>query len=295
MKVMVTGACGMLGATLIKLWKHKYNIYATDRGDYPGNIADKFLKFDLASDSYDRLTKWCKPDVIVHCAALTNVDYCEVHPEEAMTVNGESVDRFLRSYANAKMVFISSEAVFPEDIHMATEKDKPAPENIYGISKMLGEKFIKDAGRRHSAVRTTIVGKNINPLKQGFVEWIIRSVKEGKEITLFDDTLFTPITIWYFAKELEFVIRNNIRGIIHVAGKHAITKYDFGMNLCKRLGLDTNLIKKESIDTFKFKAKRSKDQSMDSSYYESTYHRNLPMIDDTINTLVKHFKVKNNG
>ena len=293
-KVLITGASGMLGTTLVDKWQGKFNVYATDRDNFKNNPARNFYLFDLLNQTYDELLEWARPDVIVHCAAITNVDYCEEHPEETMTVNGESVNKFLQADDNTILIFISSDAVFSDGLHLATEKDKTEPANVYGMSKEFGERLIQDAGEPHAAIRTTIIGKNINPSNQGFVEWIVNSVKNGKEITLFDDVLFTPITIWHFAEELEWIIENDISGIIHIVGKNAVTKYDFGLNLCKRLGYNTNLIQRGSIEEFNLKTKRSKDQTIDSSYYESISLRNLPTMDDTINTLVKHLKEKNN-
>lgn len=228
-------------------------------------------------------------------AAITNVDYCEDHPEKTMTVNGESVNKFLQSDAGTRLVFISSDAVFPDGLHLATEKDKTGPETVYGKSKELGEKYIQNAGEHHFAIRTTIVGKNINPSNQGFVEWIINSVKNEIFITLFDDVLFTPITIWHLAEELKWVIENDISGIIHIAGQGPISKYDFGFSICEKLGLDTTFIRKDSIDNIEFKAKRSKDQTMNSSLYESIYHRKLPKKNDTIELIVKYFEEFSHG
>jgi dTDP-4-dehydrorhamnose reductase len=122
------------------------------------------------------------------------------------------------------------------------------------------------------------------------VEWIINSVKNGKEITLFDDALFTPITIWSLADELEWIIENNISGIIHIAGKESVSKYDFGMKICDGLGLDTSLILRGSIDTVTFKAKRSKDQTMDSSRYQELTGRTLPTTIETVDLIIQNFE-----
>ena len=289
-KILITGASGMLGTALAKNWEEKFDIYATDKKIFQDSPTELFFAFDLLDDSYDVLLKWAEPDCIVHCAAITNVDYCEEYPEEATKVNGESVKKLLKSDVNARLIFISTDAVFPDGVHMATEKDKTGSDNVYGKSKELGEKYIMEEDGLHSVIRTTIVGKNINPSNQGFVEWIISSLKNRKEIVLFDDVLFTPITIWHLAEELEWVIRNDIGGIVHIAGKNAITKYEFGMSLCEKLGLDKRLIKKDRVDNFNFKAKRSKDQTMDSSHYESISQRNLPTNEDTIDLLAKHFE-----
>ena len=201
-KILITGASGMLGATFVKQWRDKFEVFATDKKNFVNSPAKNFMDYDLLNESYDVLINWAKPDVIIHCAAITNVDFCELNPEQAMAVNAESVNKFLIYGSNARLIFISSDAVFPNGIHMVSEKDQTSPENIYGKTKETGEKYIKDSSGEHIAIRTTIVGTNINPSYQGFVEWIVNSIKNGKEITLFNDVLFTPIATWHLANEL---------------------------------------------------------------------------------------------
>ena len=280
----------MLGATIVKKWCNRFEVFATDKDNFTNNPVKNFMNFDLVSESYDALMNWAKPDVIIHCAAITNVDYCEDNPEQAMEVNAESVNKFLKYGSDARLIFISSDAVFPDGIHMATEKDQTTPENIYGKTKETGEKYINNALGSHLAIRTTIVGKNINPSYQGFVEWIVNTVKNGKEITLFEDVLFTPITTWHLANELEWIMEHDVSGVIHIVGQESISKYEFGKKICEKLELDTKLIRKGSMDSIKFNAKRSKDQTMDSSYYYSISNRSLPSTDETVNIIVEYFQ-----
>ncbi len=290
MRILITGASGMLGATLVNKWQDKFDLYATGKKSFTNNPAKNFLTFDLLNESYDVLMNWADPDVIVHCAALTNVDYCEEHPKQSLAVNAESVKKFLLSNAHAKLIFISSDAVFPDELHMSSEKDQTGPENVYGKTKEAGEKYIRDAGKFHVAIRTTIVGKNINRAYQGFVEWIVQSVSSCKEITLFDDALFTPITTWHLGDELEWIMENDASGIIHIVGKEPVSKYDFGRKICERLSLDTSLIHRGSIDAMMFKAKRSKDQTLDSSYYQQISNHALTSTDETVEMIYQHFK-----
>jgi dTDP-4-dehydrorhamnose reductase len=289
-KILITGASGMLGATLVDRWQNSFDVFATDKSNFAEKPAKIFMAFDLMSETYDALMNWARPDVIIHCAAITNVDYCEDNPEQAMEVNAESVNKFLKYGLDAKLIFISSDAVFPDGIHMATEKDQTTPENVYGKTKEAGEKYIKDASGDHIAIRTTIVGKNINPSHQGFVEWIVNTVKNGKEITLFEDVLFTPITTWHLANELEWIMENDVSGVIHIAGQESISKYDFGKKICEGLELDTELIRKGSMDNVKFNAKRSNDQTMDSGFYHSLSSQFLPSADETADIIVEHFQ-----
>ena len=97
MRVLVTGASGMLGATLVERWKERYEVYATDRTNFDPKTDQNFLCFDLKKESYEDLMNWARPDVVIHCGALTNVDYCENHEAEALLINGQSVEKLLEA------------------------------------------------------------------------------------------------------------------------------------------------------------------------------------------------------
>lgn len=288
-RVLVTGASGMLGACLVKLWSNKYNIFATSHSNFSDNTAKNYKIFDLKNENYGELIEWAKPDIIVHCAAITNVDYCEDNADEAMIVNGGSVKKILEFAPNAKLIFISTDAVFPCGTHLAIENSPTGPENIYGRSKEYGENFIKNSLKNNCTVRTTIIGKNINTYKQGFIEWIISSIGKSNRIKLFDDVFFTPISIWHLADELEWVMSNKVPKLLHISGSEIMTKYEFGYRLCQKMGLDTSLIKAGSIDSFQFRAKRAKDQTLDSSFYMSISKHKLPNFEENIKILIKYF------
>ena len=203
--------------------------------------------------------------------------------------NAESVKKFLEYGSDLRMILISSDSVFPDKLNMAKEVDQTMPQNVYGSSKEIAEKYILEYGNPHVVVRTTIIGKNINKQKIGFVDWIINSLQNGKKITLFYDAIFTPITIWSLSDELEWIIQNNISGVLHISSNEAISKYELGLRICKGLGFDSSLISKDSIDNYTFKAKRSKNQTLDSNYYWSLSNRRPISVEDTINLVVKHF------
>ena len=289
MRLLITGASGMLGATLVKNYHEKFDVYATSKSDFTNNPSKNFLKFDLLENSYDRLIEWSNPDIILHCGAITDLDYSESEKKITNAVNAESVKKFLEYGSDLRMILISSDSVFPDKLNMAKEVDQTMPQNVYGSSKEIAEKYILEYGNPHVVVRTTIIGKNINKQKIGFVDWIINSLQNGKKITLFYDAIFTPITIWSLSDELEWIIQNNISGVLHISSNEAISKYELGLRICKRLGFDSSLISKDSIDNYTFKAKRSKNQTLDSNYYWSLSNRRPISVEDTINLVVKHF------
>ena len=290
--ILITGGSGMFGATLAHTFKDEFNVYSTGNS-YFNEQPENYVKFNLSSNSYDELINWSKPDVIIHCGALTNGNYCEENSNDAFNINGISVQKFLKATNNSvKIIYISTDAVFPSYIHLANEEHCVSPENVYGKSKELGEFFLKTSiNRSYTVIRTTIVGLNLNTNKTGFAEWIINTANENKELGLFTDVLFTPISIWDLANEIEFLIKtDNINSeSLHIAGE-LCTKFDFGNRLLDKLNISTKTLSKSLISSFKGRAKRSNDQSLDSSYYIEKYQRELVSLDQTILKLKEHYE-----
>ena len=281
----------MLGATLSRFFLNEFEIFGTGSSDF--NDAEfNFKKFDLTSSNYDELISWSNPDYIIHCAALTNGNYCEENPNMAFDVNGISIKKLLKaSVNNVKVIYISTDAVFPSSLHLAKESDCVLPENVYGKSKELGEFFLNTSNnRKYTIIRTTIVGLNVNKYKEGFVEWILNTAKSNEELGLFSDVLFSPISIWDLAKEISFLINsNNINSeTLHIGGE-ICTKYEFGKRLLENLNVSTEKLVESSILTFSSRAKRCTDQSLDSSFYQSKYNRILPDLDQTINIIKEYY------
>ena len=292
LNVLITGASGMLGATLVNEYKNNFNVFATGNSNFKEQFIN-YKKFDLKSESYKELIEWSDPDIILHSGALTNGNYCEENPNDAFNINGISVQKFLKATNNdVKIIYISTDAVFPSSIHLANEEHCVSPENVYGKSKELGEFFLDTSvHRNYTIIRTTIVGLNINKERKGFVEWIINSAKNDKQFGLFTDVLFNPISIWDLATEIKFLInKNNINSeTLHIAGE-ICSKYEFGNKLLEALNIQADKLSKSLISSFEDRAKRSNDQSLDSTFYQKKYNRRLPTLDEIILNIKNHYE-----
>jgi dTDP-4-dehydrorhamnose reductase len=284
-RLLITGATGMLGMSLVKHFQKQYNVYSTSSCN-KYFIPKNFKQFDLKSDDYNELIMWAKPDLIIHSGAITNGNYCEKQPDEAFLINGISLKKICESMLpNTRVIYISTDAVFPSSLHLAKEINCTFPQSVYGKSKELGEFFLINSKINYTIIRTTIVGTNLNPSKQGFAEWILNSVKSQEEIVLFDDVLFNPISIWDLNKELEYILKDNInynRKVFHIAGSEICTKYEFGVKLIKAFKLPVEYIKRGKILEFADRAKRSTDQTLDCGLYETISNRKMPTLKETI-------------
>ena len=294
-RILITGGSGMLGFCLVKELEKDFEVYSTGNSQYCSHVT-RYLKFDLLSDSYKKLIDWSRPDIIIHCAALTDGTYCEKNPHEAYKVNGLSMKKIIdATKKKVKIIYISSDAVFPSTLNLAKEIDCVSPENIYGKSKELGEYFLKTSKNiEYLIIRTTIVGLNFNNNKTSFIDWIIRTSIKNQKLGLFNDVLFSPITIWDLSNEIKFLLNsNNINSeILHISGEMC-TKYEFGKSLLKSLNISTLNLFENSILTFSQRFNRSTDQTLDSSFYEKKYSRILPKLNQTINNLKKHYNGQN--
>ena len=283
MRILVTGVSGMLGSSLAIDLSKNHKVFGT--GNSEMSLPIEYKIFDLSNESYKELIDWSDPELIIHCAALTNGNYCQENPLDAFNINGCATKKLIdASEDHVKIIYISTDAVFSSSLHMAKEVDCISPENLYGKSKELGEFFLLNSKRDYLILRTTIVGLNAYSNKKGFIEWIINSVKAKDTISLFDDVLFTPISIWDFIIEINFLIDQNTYNseIFHIAGGEAVTKYELGMSLIQELSLDTSCIKKGYISKFTDRAKRSNNQTLDCTLYEQQFKRKLPNLKDTI-------------
>ena len=291
MRILVTGASGMLGATIVKMLSKRFIVFGTGNSNYE-SIDCEYMLFDLSNDNYDQLINWSNPDVIIHSGALTNGNYCKDNPLEAFKINSLSVKKLIdASDERVKIIYISTDAVFPSKTHMAKELNLVSPENIYGKSKELGEFFLTTSNRSYAIIRTTIVGLNENNKKSGFLEWIINSSINNVYIDLFDDVIFNPISIWDLSNEISYLIENDkiSSEILHIAGNSFCTKYDFGISVLKELGLSKAFIRRGSIIELPYRAKRCADQSLNSSFYQKKYKRILPNLKQTINTIKNYY------
>ena len=291
MNVLITGATGLLGSALVKLMEGEFNIYCTGRSSIINDFNKKFLSFDLKKKSYEELLAWSKPEIIIHCAAITDVDFCEKNPEEAFLVNYESLKKLFNSNYTKKIVFISSDAVFDGTKINPSEKCKTSPLNVYGRTKKMSEDFLLSMNNNNSIIRTTIVGRNINKQNDNnLVEWIVDSVKSNRSIQLFDDVIFNPISTFHLANEIVYMVKNSKGGLFHISGADTITKFEFGVKLCKSLGFSAENLNRGSIKDLNLLAKRSNNQTLDTTYYSKLTGRNLPTVKQTINEIVKYYR-----
>jgi dTDP-4-dehydrorhamnose reductase len=262
-KVIVTGANGMLGSSIIKEFEGEYKFYSVDKDPLEPILPNPF-QVDLTDKKKveEALTK-IKPDLVIHCAALTNVDFCEDNREMCYKVNVDAT-KYLAEICKKLgivLVYISTDFVFDGEKGNYKEEDETNPLGIYAESKLLGEKAVIDSGVTYIIPRTSIYGWNIQK-KESLVEWIINANKQKKVLNLITDQYFTPIFTNNLAQVIFELYETKKFGLFNIAGAEKASKYDFAMETAEVFNLDKSMIQKISMDKIPFKSKRPRDASL---------------------------------
>ena len=271
MKILLTGATGLLGYNLLRLLLETgYEIIAT----YHNSTLDDFLN-DIAWVRVDledqekimQAVREVAPDVIMHAAAYTDVDGCEVNREKAYRINYLATSAIARIAGKVKafVVYVSTDYVFDGEKGMYKENDLPNPVNYYGFTKLLGEVAISSILPETSLIVRTSGLYGYSPTgKKNFGIISFEKLLRGEEVYAFYDQILSPTYAYALAMELIKIVEKKITGIIHLAGER-LSRYEFARTLAKVLGADEALIKPISVNDVKLIAKRPKDSSLDTA------------------------------
>ena len=265
MKIIITGANGMLGSSLCKLYNNDHEIYALhrDKTCYVNCLKD--YSVDLTNeDEVGEIIYKIKPDLLIHCASMTNLEECEKYPDLAMSINTYATENIARLCSNRiKLVYISTDQIYGDTEYYTESNRVLKPINEYGRTKLLGEKKVEKLCSNHIITRTNIFGWNIKPNKISSAEWIYNSLKNNQEITLFCDYTFSPMYSIYFGEIIMLLVKINLTGTINVGSPINCSKFDFGNKLAELYGFNKSNIKKGTINDHFGNAKRNSKLDLD--------------------------------
>ena len=265
-RFLVTGSVGLVGSQIVKDLVEKdfevYSCYNVEKPEFGIPIHLDILK----KDKIKNILQSIKPDVVIHLAAITDVDLCERQKELAVLVNTKSTEILAQesSKQHAYFVYMSTDYVFDGKEGMKNEKDVPNPLNFYGKSKLDGEIALNNLITPYTIIRTS-TPFGLHPKKKSFALWITENLKSKKEIRVLSDQYTSPTFVPNLSKMLIEVVTKQITGIIHLAGSTRISRYDFAEMVADKLDLDKTLLKPTKMTDMKWDAQRPQDSSLDVS------------------------------
>lgn len=257
-RLFITGGSGLLGSRFSK-FTDEYEVTTT----YNKNPKEHSVKLDI-TDEKDVLNKIksLSPDLVVHSAALTNVDYCEDHKEEAYKINAQGTLNMVKACEkiDSKLIYVSTDFVFDGTEGSYKETDKTNPISYYGLSKLKGEEFVQESDIKSAIVRVSVLygwHENFN-----YVMWVIDELKKGNNINIVTDEYNSPTYAENAAEAILKIFSKNKEGIYHIAGDERINRFDFAKNIARVFELDETLINPIKSEDLIRKARRPLDSSL---------------------------------
>ena len=245
-KLLLIGASGLLGNKIYQFSKDKYETYGTYDSHKPAKLSNTFRLDVTEKDNVSKLLRDVKPDIVIDTHALSNVDYCELHPDDAWRINVEGTKNVAESCKinGCKYVFISTDYVYDgSKTTTYSEKDKPHPINYYGKTKLIAEKVIETLDMDYIIARTAVLfGVSDSFGKLPFPNWVIQQLKLKNRIKVVMDQYSNPTLIDNLAEFLLSLYEKDRFGLFNVSGKDNISRLEFSKMLAKEFGFDQKLI-----------------------------------------------------
>jgi dTDP-4-dehydrorhamnose reductase len=258
-RVLVTGASGLLGLNLALEASEGHQVCGVVNR-HP-LITDRFtvLRANLLEPgAVERVVDTAQPDWVIHCAALANLDACEQDPALAQELNIE-LPRKLAAYVTrggARLVHISTDAVFDGLRGDYTEADVPNPVSVYARTKRDAEEAVAASNREAIIARVNLYGWSLSG-ERSLAEFFFYNLQAGKSVMGFTDVFFCPLLANDLAQVLLKMLLKGLHGLYHVVSPDSLSKYDFGIAIARKFGFDEGLIRPTSVKDAGLSAVRS--------------------------------------
>jgi dTDP-4-dehydrorhamnose reductase len=281
MRILVTGASGLLGLNLALEASQKHEVFGSVNKHEIRTTTFTVSQSDLTHpDAVGRLLDESQPDWVINCAALANLEACEASPALAQQLNSELPENLARYVARggARLVHISTDAVFDGKNGDYSEEDKPHPLSVYARTKLAGEQAVLTNNPRAIVARVNLFGWSLTG-KRSLAEWFFNNLSAGNPVMGFTDVYFCPLLANDLAKLIINMLEKGLQGLYHVVSSECTSKYMFGVRLARWFDLDPSLIKPTPVSQAGLIAQRSPNLSMRSDKLTKDLGETPPDLD----------------
>lgn len=270
-KIYIAGCGGMLGEVFYHHFKKEFQLKCTDI-----DVNEEWLSYLDFRDfsAYRKDVLEFKPDYLFHLGAYTDLEYCELHPEDTYMTNTLSVENAvsIANEINIPILYISTAGIFDGSKDVYDDWDVPNPLGHYARSKYAGEVFVQQHGRRYLICRAGwMMGAGPRKDKK-FIQKIMKQLKDGrKELYIVNDKLGTPTYTHDFAKNVEALLKTEFWGLYNMVCEGVTSRLEVAKELISILGLEHKI----------------KINEVTSDYYKKEYFAARPASERLINTKLR--------
>jgi dTDP-4-dehydrorhamnose reductase len=259
MRLLITGASGLLGLNLSLAARNAHTVIGVDRGRLAAPPFE-LIQLDLMDHgSIEKALTESSPDAVIHCAAIADVDACEREPALARRLNTDLPGSMAGACAakSVAMVHISTDAVFDgTKTGCYEETDEPHPTNVYSETKLAGEAAVLAAHPQAIVARVNFYGWSVSGTRS-LAEFFVNNLGARHAVRGFTDVSFCPMLVNDLARVLVRMLETGLHGLFHAVGPEPMSKYEFGVRIARQFGFDEQLIGAESVERAGLTARRA--------------------------------------
>ena len=290
-KYLITGASGLLGLNFSLRMSMRNNVLGIVYKNPLKNLPFQAEAMDLLDkEGFTNLLDSFSPDVVINCAAMANLETCELNPDLAHKINSMVPGEIAIACKDRgiKLVHISTDAVFDGNKGNYSENDMPNPLSIYAKTKRAGEINVIEQNTDAIIARVNFYGWSQSG-NRSLAEFFINNLRNKNPINGFNDVFFCPLYVTQLTDILVEMIEKKFSGIYHIVSRDQMSKYQFGCVLADNFGYDNNLINPISVLESNLSAQRSLNLTLSSSKLTADLGHALPSISDGIELFYKDF------
>ena len=282
--LLITGAYGQLGDACVKFLKNNYNI--TLSGVSP---SDGGVHLDIRSkSSIKKVLSDIDPDVILNLAALTDVDGCELDPQQAKDINFSGVKNLCRDFSG-HFIQISTDYVFDGKSGPYSEEDQPNPKSVYGKTKLFADNWLLDNYSKSTIIRTNILYSYTKRTRASFLKWVVDSLNDNQNIKVVNDQWNNPTWTESLSSVIYKIIDNQAFDLYHYGDRDILNRFDFSILISKVFNLDSSLIMPISSDELNQIAPRPRKSGLITKKIESELGIIPKSVETCLNEIRKQF------
>jgi dTDP-4-dehydrorhamnose reductase len=291
-RILITGASGLLGINLAQETMNAHDITAVDRGKLI-NAPFKILNGDLLNPGIlDSVLDSAQPEWLINCAALADLEACENNPGIARRLNIELPAQMAKSCKSRGISFvhISTDAVFDgEKDGYYSEEDSPNPLGVYSRTKLAGEQAVLSEYSDAIVARVNFYGWSLSG-KRSLAEFFHSNLINDKSVSGFTDIKFCPMLVNDTVRILIKMLQKNLSGLYHVVGPQAMSKYQFGVEIARRFGLQESEVLPKSVLSSDLTAQRAHNLCLSTHKLSTDLDEPIPAFSTGLNEFFTQFQ-----
>ena len=301
-KLMVTGAQGFVAGSVLAQADDRWEVHAVSRSAepaqparmaQPGGRANRrwHICDPMAPGLLARLFREVRPEVVIHSAALADIDFCQTHPELAREVNVELTRSLvdLCVDAGARLLFCSTDTIFDGEHAPYREEDPPGPVNLYAETKIQAEQIVKRLGAKVVIARLSlVVGLPVLASGNSFLIKMLGTFKEGRKVGISEHEIRTPVDVITAGRGLLELAAGAHQGIFHLSGLSRVSRLELARTIAGRFGFPQELVVPQSAAVAAVgRAARPRDVSLDNSKARAELQTPMRTLDEGLSLIIE--------